>query len=57
MISLLGGLAVKENMYTHHYFKQRAISKGIRFTEYVFHLATICFLVYGGTLAIKLIKL
>ena len=44
-------------MYTHYYLKQRAISKGIRFTGYVFHLAMICFLVYGGTLAIKFIKM
>lgn len=49
-------LPVKEDMYTYHYYKHRAVNKGVRATEYVFHFAAGCFIVYLTALAVKLIK-
>lgn len=47
---------MKEDMYTYHYYKHRAVNKGVRLTEYIFHFAASCFVVFFAALAVKLIK-
>lgn len=51
-----GGLPVKEDMYTYHYYKHRAVHKGVRVTEYIFHFVAGCFVVFFAALAVKLVK-
>jgi hypothetical protein len=47
---------VKEDMYTYHYYKHRAVHKGVRITEYIFHFAAGCFVAFFAALAVKLVK-
>ena len=47
-----------KDMYSYHYYKHRCINKSsITMTDCVFHLSTLSFLLYAGTLLLKLIKM
>jgi hypothetical protein len=47
---------VKENMYTYHYFQNRAIERPSRSATYVFHVALFSSTAYIATTLLYLIR-
>ncbi|SMC39731.1 hypothetical protein SAMN04488500_102206 [Sporomusa malonica] len=47
---------MKENMYTYHYFQNRAVQRPSRTANYVFHVVLLSSTAYIATTLVYLIK-